>query len=70
LYSASVLEQDIVACFLAVQDIILLQKNTTKPPVDRLSSGHPAQSPSKKALTRVDLVLLILKPKVIVPCKY
>jgi len=42
LYSASVLDLETVACFLAHQETKLLPRNTAKPPVDLLSSGHPA----------------------------
>jgi hypothetical protein len=38
LYSASVLERDIVAYFLALQEIRLGPKKIAKPPVERLSS--------------------------------
>src|SRR4051812_21730733 len=62
LYSASVLDLDTVACFLALQDIRLEPKYTAKPPVDFLSSTHPAQSASKKSLMRVDFELLKLRP--------
>jgi hypothetical protein len=54
LYSASVLEWDIIFCFLAYQEMRLGPKNTAKPPVDFQSSVHPAQSASENALTIVE----------------
>ena len=62
LYSASVLDLDTVACFFAHQDIRLGPKKIANPPVDRLSSRHPAQSESEKALTSVDEDLLKVRP--------
>jgi len=44
LYSASVLYRDTVGCFLELHDTRLGPRNTTNPPVERLSSTHPAQS--------------------------
>jgi hypothetical protein len=41
-YSASVLDLETTACFLALQDIRQSPKNTANPVVDRRSSGHPA----------------------------
>ena len=66
LYSASVLDNDTVACFFAHHDIKLGPKNTANPSVERLSSTHPAQSESEKALTSVDddLLKVRLTPKV------
>ena len=62
LYSASVLDLETVACFLALQDIKLGPKNTAKPPVERLSSRHPAESESEKALTSAEDDLLKFRP--------
>jgi hypothetical protein len=42
LYSASVLDLDTVACFLKVHDMRFDPRKTAKPPVDVLSSEHPA----------------------------
>ena len=62
LYSASVLDRDTVACFLAHQEIRLGPKKTANPPVDLLSSRHPAQSESENALTSVEGDLLKVRP--------
>ena len=62
LYSASVLDLEIVACFHAHHDIKLGSKNTAKPPVEHQSSRQPAQSESKKALARVEDDFLKFRP--------
>ena len=62
LYSASVLDLDTVACFLAHHEIRFGPKNTTNPPVECLSSRQPAQSESEKALTGVDGDLVKVSP--------
>jgi hypothetical protein len=54
LYYASVLELETVFYFLALHEIRLRPRKAAKPPVDFLSSMHPAQSVSEKALTMVD----------------
>jgi hypothetical protein len=58
LYSASILDLETVACFLALYEIKLDPKNTADPGVDLLSFGHPAQSALKNALIilKVDLL--------------
>jgi hypothetical protein len=53
LYSASVLERDIVCYFLAFYDTKLQQKKIANPHVDLRSSEQPAQSASLNAL-RID----------------
>lgn len=60
LYPASVLDLETVACFLA--DLRLGPKNIANPPVERLSSRHPAQSELEKALTSVEGDLLKFRP--------
>jgi hypothetical protein len=57
LYSASILDLEIVGCFRALQETRLEPKNTANSPVDLLSSRHPAQSASEKPLTRRELDL-------------
>jgi hypothetical protein len=54
LYSASILDRNIVSCFLALQETKFGSINIAKPPAERLSSRHPAQSASVKALKKVD----------------
>jgi hypothetical protein len=70
LYSASVLDLDTVVCFLALQEIRLVPKNTTKPPVDLQSFGHPAQSASTNVLTVVELDSTKRRPSFNVPLTY
>ena len=49
LYSDSVEERETVRCFLVVQKIKFDPRYMANPPVDRRSSGQPAQSASEKA---------------------
>jgi hypothetical protein len=61
-YSASVFDLDIVGCFRAHHEIRLPPINIAKPPVERRSSGSPAQSESEKALGNIDEDFVILTP--------
>lgn len=62
LYPASMLDLETVACFLADHEMRLGPKNIANPPVERLSSRHPAQSELEKALTSVEGDLLKFRP--------
>jgi hypothetical protein len=70
LYSASKLDLEMVAYFLALHDIRLESKKIANPPVEHLSCRHPAESTSEKALTRKELVLVILSPSLTDDFKY
>jgi hypothetical protein len=70
LYSASVLDLETVACFLALQETKFGPTNIAKPPVERLSSRQPAQSASVKALRKVNDDLLKVIPSCKVSCTY
>jgi hypothetical protein len=64
------LDLETVTCFLALYDIRLEPKKIATPPVECLSSSHPAQSALEKALTSRELVLFILSPSLIHYFKY
>jgi hypothetical protein len=70
LYSASMLDLDTVACFLGLQEIKLGPKYTAKPPIDLLSSTHPAQSASEKEPTNVEDDLLKVGPRLTILVTY
>jgi hypothetical protein len=64
LYSAFVLDLDTVACFLALHEMRFGPKKMEKPP---LSSKHPAQSASEKALSKLEADLTKVRPGFRVP---
>ena len=64
------LDLETVAYFRAHHEIRFGPKKIAKPPVDRLSSRHPAQSELEKALTRFEDDLLKSRPMFIVPLTY
>jgi hypothetical protein len=70
LYSASVVDLETVGCFIALQETRLEPRNIAKPPVDLLSSKHPAQSASENLLTSIDDDLTICNPIPMVPLTY
>jgi hypothetical protein len=69
-YSASALDLEIVACHLDDHDIKLAPKKTQYPEVDRLVSGHPAQSASEYATISKFADLWIIRPCFVVPLIY
>jgi hypothetical protein len=70
LYSTSVLDIAVIVCLLALQETSLVPKNTTNPPLDLRSFGHPAQSASANMLIVVELDLTKRKPSFNVPLTY
>jgi hypothetical protein len=57
LYSASVLDLETVACFLALLDTIFAPRKIANPLVDLLSSTEPTQSASEKPIIIIELDL-------------
>ena len=53
------LDLETVAYFLALHDTRLVSRKIAKPPVDFLSSAHPAQSASEYAVTSIEENLVI-----------
>ena len=70
LYSASVLDRATVFCFLQPQEMRLLSRNTQKPPVERRSSRHLAQSASEKTWREWEFDRFNCKPKWMVCLRY
>jgi hypothetical protein len=54
LYSASVLDLETVACFLALHETKFRPRNIANHPVDILSSKQPTQSASENALSKLE----------------
>jgi hypothetical protein len=67
LYSASMLEREIVGYLQALHDTRFDPKNMANPPIDRLSSRHPAQSASENSLTSMEGDFSICNPTFKVP---
>jgi hypothetical protein len=64
------LEQGTVDYLCALHETRLVPRNTTYPPVDLLSSRQATQSASEKALTSIELFLVILCPSLVQPFRY
>ena len=67
LYSASVLDLEIVGCFFELHEIRFGPTKIAKPHVDRRSSGHPAQSASRTILILVEMAFRKFRPVCKVP---
>jgi hypothetical protein len=70
LYSACVLDLDIVGCLFALQETRFEPRKIAKPPFDLLSSSHPAQLALEKQLTSIDGDLMIHNLIWMVPLTY
>jgi hypothetical protein len=70
LYSASALDLDIVGCLFDDHEISDSPRKMQYPDVERLVSGHPAQSASEFAFSSVEGDAEMNRPSWMVPRKY